>query len=434
MADEDYSDVVLPPSLLDTDLYKFSMQQAVLHHFPNVEGTYRFTHRDKDVYFTRECFVRFQRSASQFDKIKLTPEEREWLAKACPYLKPSYLNFLSAYRFKPAQLRLSFEPIPEDVDKDAHGDVKARGNIHIHAVGPWQETILWEVPLMACLSEIYFTTADKDWNYDGQEEQAYEKAKTLLAAGCSFSEFGTRRRRSYRTQDLIMKAILRAQKDSPDAPAKVSGTSNVHFAMKYNVPPMGTIAHEWFMGVGALQGYEHANSTALKLWEEVYNNVLLIALTDTFSTEAFYTDFVRDPHFAQHWTGLRQDSGDPFAYAPRAKAVYERLGVDYRTKTIIFSDALTVDKALALKKQCDELGFKCSFGIGTSLSNDFKKASDGAEKSRALNMVIKLSSVDGKPTVKISDDITKNTGEPETVRRVKGIFRIPITDKDEVIL
>ncbi len=183
---------------------------------------------------------------TEFDKIKLTPDEREWLAKACPYLKPSYLDFLSAYRFKPAQLRLSFEPIPEDVDKDAHGDVKARGNIHIHAVGPWQETILWEVPLMACLSEIYFTTADKDWNYDGQEgaytlqskqratvtllpavEQAYEKAKTLLAAGCSFSEFGTRRRRSYRTQDLIMKAILRAQKDSPDAPAKVSGTSNV---------------------------------------------------------------------------------------------------------------------------------------------------------------------------------------------------------------
>ncbi|KAL1949796.1 hypothetical protein VTO73DRAFT_8677 [Trametes versicolor] len=434
MAGTDYSDVVLPASLLDTDLYKFSMQQAVLYHFPDVEGTYRFTHRDKDVYFTRECFDRFQRSTSQFDKIKLTPDEREWLAKACPYLKPPYLDFLSAYRYNPAQLHLSFEPIPEDVDRDARGDVKARGDIHVHVVGPWRETILWEVPLMACLSEIYFTTADKDWNYDGQEEQAYEKAKTLLAAGCSFSEFGTRRRRSYHTQDLIMEAILRAQKDSPDAPAKVSGTSNVHLAMKYNVTPVGTIAHEWFMGVGALKGYERANSTALKLWEEVYHNVLLIALTDTFSTEAFYADFAQDSHFAQHWTGLRQDSGDPFAYAPRAKEVYERLGVDYRTKMIIFSDALTVEKALALKKQCDELEFKCSFGIGTSLSNDFKKASNGAEKSRALNMVIKLSSVDGKPTVKISDDITKNTGEPETVRQVKGIFGIPVTDKDEVIL
>ncbi|KAI0636175.1 nicotinate phosphoribosyltransferase [Trametes polyzona] len=431
---QNIDDAVLPASMLDTDLYKFTMQQAVLQHFPGVQGTYRFTHRDKDVFFTRACFNRFQRSASQFDKIALKPEEREWLAKACPYLKPSYLDFLSAYRFNPTQLRLRFEPIPEDAEKDAQGDGSARGHIRIDAVGPWQETILWEVPLMACLSEIYFTTVDTDWNYDGQEEQAYEKAKTLLNAGCTFSEFGTRRRRSYYTQDLIMKAILRAQSDCPNAPAKVAGTSNMHFAMKYNVTPMGTIAHEWFMGVGALKGYEHANATALKLWEEVYHNVLLIALTDTFSTEAFYKDFVQDPHFAQHWIGLRQDSGDPYVYAPRAKEIYEQLGVDYTKKTIIFSDALNVEKALKLKKQCDELGLKCSFGIGTSLSNDFTKISSGGkEKSRALNMVIKLSSVDGKPTVKISDEITKNTGDPETVRRVKEIFGIPVTDKDEVV-
>lgn len=204
---------------------------------------------------------------TEFDKIKLTPDEREWLAKACPYLKPSYLDFLSAYRFNPAQLHLSFVPIPEDAEKDARGDVKARGDIHIHAVGPWRETILWEVPLMACLSEIYFTTADKDWNYDGQEgaygscfknsmrvtqldvvEQAYEKAKTLLAAGCSFSEFGTRRRRSYHTQDLVMEAILRAQKDSPDAPAKVSGTSNVSHSSLTVLPDCHSTKAVWPIG------------------------------------------------------------------------------------------------------------------------------------------------------------------------------------------
>ena len=180
-----------------------------------------------------------------------------------------------------------------------------------------------------------------------------------------------------------------------------------------------------------MRGYEHANATALELWEKTYPNALHIALTDTFSTEAFLKvrttisllqhlahcscrspshaqDFIANPHFAQRWTGLRQDSGDPFAFAPRAKQVYEQLGVDYTKKTIIFSDALNVEKALKLKKQCDELGFKCAFGIGTSLSNDFKKTSSGGkEKSRALNMVIKLSSVDGKPTVKISDEITK---------------------------
>ncbi|KAI0714393.1 nicotinate phosphoribosyltransferase [Cerioporus squamosus] len=429
----DARNLILPASLLDTDLYKFTMQQAVLQHFPGVEGTYRFTHRDKDVYFTRECFDHFKRSVVQFDQVALTKEERGWLEQQCPYFTPQYLDYLQRYRFKPEQLRLEFEPIPEDVEKNARGDLSARGHIHIDAAGPWHETILWEVPLMACLSEIYFTTTDTDWDYEGQEEAAYEKAETLLKAGCVFSEFGTRRRRSYRTQRLVMDAILKAAKDHPGS-GGVNGTSNMHFAMVFGVAPVGTIAHEWFMGVGALRGYEHANATALELWEKTYPNVLQIALTDTFSTEAFYKDFMANPHFAQQWTGLRQDSGDPYVFAPRAKQVYEQLGVDHTKKVIIFSDALNVEKALKLKKQCDELGFKCSFGIGTSLSNDFKKKSSGGkEKSKALNMVIKLSSVDGKPTVKISDEITKNTGDRETVLFVKKIFHIPITDQDQTV-
>ncbi|EJF55844.1 nicotinate phosphoribosyltransferase [Dichomitus squalens] len=423
---------VTPLSLLDTDLYKFTMQQAVLQHFPGVEGTYRFTHRDKDVYFTRECFDRFRRSAAQFDKLKLTKEERAWLEKACPYFETSYLDYLEAYRFNPDQLRLRFEPIPEDKERNERGDLSARGRIQIEAVGPWQETILWEVPLMACLSEIYFTTVDTDWDYEGQEDAAYQKATVLLQADCVFNEFGTRRRRSARTQELVLQGILRAERDHPGR-GKVNGTSNVFFAMKFNVNPVGTIAHEWFMGVGAQKGYEHANGTALELWEKTYPNALLIALTDTFSTEAFYKDFLANKHFAEHWTGLRQDSGDPFVYAPRAKEIYQQLGVDHTKKIIIYSDALNVDKALQLKKQCDELGFKCAFGIGTSLSNDFKKkSSGGSEKSKALNMVIKLSSVYGKPTVKISDEITKNTGDPTTVEYVKELFGIPVTKEDEV--
>ncbi|KAI0788058.1 nicotinate phosphoribosyltransferase [Fomes fomentarius] len=425
--------LILPASLLDTDLYKFSMQQAVLQHFPRIEGTYRFTHRDKDVSFTRECFDDFKRSAAQFGQLRLAPDERAWLEKTCPYLKPEYLDYLEAYRFKPEQLRISFEPIPEDEEKNARNDPSARGNIHIDALGPWEETILWEVPLMACLSEIYFTTTDRDWDYEGQFEAAYEKATTLLEAGCTFSEFGTRRRRSLRTQRLVMEAILKAATDNPGS-GTVNGTSNLFFAKEFGVAPVGTIAHEWFMGVGALTGYSHANATALELWEKTYPNVLQIALTDTFSTEAFYKDFLANPHFAQQWTGLRQDSGDPYVFAPRAKQIYERLGVDHTKKTIIFSDALDVEKSLRLKKQSDELGFKCAFGIGTSLSNDFRKTSSGGKaKSRALNMVIKLSSVDGKPTVKISDDITKNTGDYETVKRVKEIFDIPLTSEDRTV-
>lgn len=279
---------------------------------------------------------------------------------------------------------------------------------------------------MASLSEIYFRVADTDWSYAGQKERAYEKAKIYLEAGCVFSEFGTRRRRSYHIQNLVVETLIQAASDPPGK-GKLMGTSNVHLAMKHNITPIGTIAHEWFMGVAVLKGYRNANGTALDLWESVYPNVLLLALTDTFSTEVFYKDFVRDKARAQRWKGLRQDSGDPFVYAPRAKEVYDALGIDHREKIIIYSDSVDVEKALKLKKQCDEVGFQTSFGIGTSLTNDFKSVSSGGkEKSRALNMVIKLNSVGGEPCVKISDELTKNTGFPDAVKKVKEIYGINV--------
>jgi len=414
---------VLPKSILDTDLYKFTMQQAVLRHFSDVEAVYRFTHRDQNVYFTRECYEKFVEALTHFDELALTQEEREWLSKACPYFTASYLNYLQSYRFKPSQVKVTFHPkSPEIGDPTGRDEL---GKLEIEAMGPWVETILWEVPVMATLSEIYFTTADKDWSYDGQAEEAYDKAKRLLEAGCTFSEFGTRRRRSYYIQDLVVQTIIRAEKDLPGLKGKVSGTSNVHLAMKHNVAPVGTIAHEWFMAVGALRGYEHANGLALDLWESVYPDVLLLALTDTFSSEAFYKDFLMDKERAERWKGLRQDSGDPFVYAPRAKEVYESLGIDYRQKSIIFSDSLNLDKALKLAKQCREVGFVPLFGIGTWLTNDFASLSRKDEKSKALNMVIKLAGVNGKHCVKISDELMKNTGDPETVNYVKKVFDIP---------
>ncbi|KAI0951566.1 hypothetical protein AcW1_008580 [Taiwanofungus camphoratus] len=409
------SNIVLPASILDTDLYKFTMQQAVLRFFSDIQATYRFTHRDEDVFFSRECVEQFKRSVARFNAVKLTDSEHEWLKKACPFFTIDYLEFLSAYRFKVDQVHIKFTPVSED---------GRWGRLDIEAVGPWVETILWEVPLMACLSEIYFRVDDTDWIYDGQEEQAYEKAKTLLKAGCVFSEFGTRRRRSYHTQDLVMKGLLRASEELSGA-GKLSGTSNVHLAQKYNVTPVGTIAHEWYMAIGALKGYEHVNAISLNLWETVYPNALLLALTDTFSTEVFYKDFVQNPEQAKKWKGLRQDSGDPFVYAPRAKEIYQHLGIDHREKMIIFSDALDVDKAIKLKTQCDEVDFPCSFGIGTSFTNDFKSISSGStKKSKALNMVIKLAAVNDKPCVKISDELTKNTGDPEIVKLVKSIYNI----------
>ncbi|KAJ7104325.1 nicotinate phosphoribosyltransferase [Mycena belliarum] len=405
------ANVASPRSILDTDLYKITMQQAVLRVFPHTQASYKFTMRDKSAVFTPDAFRVFQQTVDRFGDVKLTESEHAWLKETCPYLTDEYLSYLRDYRFRPEQVHVAFVPTSAD-----------SGTIKIDIAGPWVETILWEVPLMACLSEVYFKLVVTNWTYDGQKDLAYEKGRTLFQGDCVVSEFGTRRRRSFEAQNVVIESLLRASKET-ESKGKLVGTSNVHFAHKYGLMPVGTIAHEWFMGVAALKGYEDANSVAMNLWEEVYPAALLVALTDTFSSEAFFKSYSNDKERASRWQGLRQDSGDPFAFGVRAKEVFDSLGIDPRTKTIIYSDSLTVEKALRLKAQANDLGLNVSFGIGTFLTNDFKKAGS-LEVSKALNMVIKLSSVDDQACVKISDDLTKNTGDPETVKMVKRIYNL----------
>ncbi|KIJ66773.1 hypothetical protein HYDPIDRAFT_26195 [Hydnomerulius pinastri MD-312] len=398
-------------SILDTDLYKFTMQQAVWKRFQGKEALYRFTHRDSDVFFPRKCVEEFKKCINNFGSLSLTEDEKTWLQGVCPYFTADYLEYLANFRFKPEQVAINFIPISQDLQF---------GNVEIEASGPWEETILWEVPMMACLSELYFCIGATDWSYEYQKEITAQKAQALLQAGCTFSEFGTRRRRSFHIQDLVVSTLVEESMKLPNQGC-FFGTSNVYLAKKYNINPVGTIAHEWFMGIAALNGYENMNLEALRLWEGTYPNHLLVALTDTFSTRVFFDDFAKDPELVRRWTGLRQDSGEPLDFAPKAKEMYEKIETGlFRTKSIIYSDSLTQKKALELKKQCDDIGFKCSFGIGTFLTNDFKTKSSGyQEKSRALNMVIKLAEVDGKKCVKISDDLTKNTGDKSTVDSLK---------------
>ncbi|KAF4596449.1 nicotinate phosphoribosyltransferase [Pleurotus pulmonarius] len=412
-----FPSLAVPQSILDTDLYKLTMQQAIFHLGFDYNATYKFTNRNLAMRFTRQCFERFRAAVSQFSDIRLTESEAQWLQEACPYFTPAYISYLSRYRFKPEQVRIAFTPTSTD---------GLQGAIDIDITGPWAETILWEVPLMACLSETYFQMVDTDWNLEGQAELAFSKAKALIEAGCVFSDFGTRRRRSFEIHDLVVQSLVQASNELQGShPGRLTGSSNLLLAQKYGIAPVGTIAHEWFMGVAALKGYADANSVALDLWEEVYPEALQIALTDTFSTQAFFKSFGANPERANKWTGLRQDSGDPFAFAPAAKEVYNQLGIDTRQKVIVYSDSLNVERCIQLQKQCTDIGFKPSFGIGTNFTNDFRAASTG-EKSKALNMVIKLSSVNDKPCVKISDDLTKNTGDPATVAYVKELFGLPM--------
>ena len=315
------------------------------------------------------------------------------------------------------EVKVSWIPVKDTGSADDVGD------LHLDVGGLWLHTILYEIPLLALASEAYFRFCDKDWTHEGQEEKAYNKGIQLLEHGCLFSEFGTRRRRDYHTHNLVMQGLTRSASDAKQHGwrGKLTGTSNVHFAMKYGVPPVGTVAHEWFMGIASITNdYEHANETALRYWVGCFGEgVLGIALTDTFGTPTFLkafkkslpteteaeintastqlpsaprpslseTDGVVDikssvnkplPHdattngkprsYAQTFTGVRQDSGNPLEFVKMMHDFYNSQGI-MGQKTIVFSDSLNIELCLEYKKAAEEAGFQPTFGIGTFLTS-----------------------------------------------------------------
>lgn len=413
----------------------------------------------------------------ELSNISLSYEEHQYLRDTCTYLNDAYLRFLSTFRLQPSkEVRLSFHPLKDTGSDDDYGD------LHMDISGRWLDTILYEVPLLALTSEAYFKCCDKDWNHDDQTEQAYQKGLKLMENGCVFSEFGTRRRRDYHTQDLVLAGLKRANEEATEQPlpGKLSGTSNVHFAMKYQIPPIGTVAHEWFMGIASITNdYENANEAALRYWVGCFGEgVLGIALTDTFGTPVFLRAFKRTmptPYddekdanatripqatgapvspadsptqenrapdyvhskgrsYARIFKGVRQDSGNPLEFVKMMRDFYENEGIQEK-KTLVFSDSLNIERCLEYRKAAEEAGFEPSFGVGTFLTSkllwlrillfrtklatdDFTHPSNG-KKSVPLNIVIKLSSANGTPAIKISDNIGKNTGNAEVVNHVK---------------
>ncbi|RDL33572.1 Nicotinate PRTase C-terminal [Venustampulla echinocandica] len=437
-------------SFLDTDLYKLTMQCAVLKYFADVNVSYAFHNRTPDKKLSRTAFRWLQAQISKLGNIALSNDEYRYLQTTCTYLNKPYLEFLKEFRLNPRdQIEATFAP-----DNDTGGDNDV-GTFCLMVKGRWVETILYEIPLLALTSEAYFRFMDKDWTYDGQEEKAYGKGMRLLEAGCVFSEFGTRRRRDYHTQALVIRGLMKANKEAEKTglPGKLSGTSNVHLAMRFGIPPVGTVAHEWFMGVAAITGdYKTATTTALNYWVDCFGEgVLGIALTDTFGTPAFLKAFgqpmtqmaASEPgaladgvgteeipsntpldvqggkpkSFADVFTGVRQDSGDPVNFVKMMREFYDEEGITEK-KTIVFSDSLNIDLCLEYKKIADAAGFNTTFGVGTFFTNDFVQQSTG-KKSIPLNIVIKLDSAAGSQAIKISDNIGKNTGDKQTVEKVK---------------
>ncbi|GAD96286.1 nicotinate phosphoribosyltransferase [Paecilomyces variotii No. 5] len=453
-------------SLLDTDLYKLTMQCAVLKYFPDTPVTYGYTNRTPHMKFTRAAYKWLQEQVNKLGNIRLTDEELQFLKDRCPYLNDAYLRYLTQFRFKPQeQINIIFTPV-EDTGKDSD-----LGDVEYEIKGLWVETILYEIPMLALTSEAYFRFCETDWDYNNQEERAYRKGCALLENACIFSEFGSRRRRDYHTQDLVMAGLCRAAEHGKQTGWKgvFSGSSNVHFAMKYGVNPVGTVAHEWYMSIAAITNdYENANELGLRYWLGCFGEgVLAIALTDTFGTPAFLDAFRKpvpdytiagvgsvttkpagasttqdtDPQslaetkppvaaplhdgqhrpsqrtYAQVYSGVRQDSGDPTYFVKMVRDFYDKEGIK-EPKTVVFSDSLNIEHCLEYKVIAEEAGFKPVFGVGTFLTNDFTRKSDG-KKSQPLNIVIKIATAGGRPAVKLSDNMGKNTGDKAVVQEVK---------------
>lgn len=383
-------------SLLDNDFYKITMQNAVIKRFPYAHARYAFINRGEHA-FPEGFGEALRGEVDRMVALCLTEEEKRYLETTCPYLDPTYLDFLAGFRYDPREVTIE----------------QQGGELSVVIEGPWYRTILWEVPLMALISELWYRLRGVAVSEEDEaliEQRTREKIELYRQHGLKIAEFGTRRRFSFAVHDRVVEALRHYGGEA------FSGTSNVLLAMRHGVKPIGTHAHEWFMFHGARFGFKMANSLALEHWVDVYRGDLGIALTDTFTTRAFFESF--DKKFAKLFDGVRHDSGDPIEFADATIAHYRRLGIDPLSKTIIFSDALTPEKVERIRAFCQgRIGM--AFGIGTNFTNDIGVA--------PMNMVIKMVEArpEGQgwlPVVKLSDVPTKNTGDPEMIALAKKVL------------
>ena len=383
-------------SILDNDFYKFTMQQCVVKLFPRAQARYQFINRGKHP-FPEGFAAALQASVDAMAGLKLTKEEKQYLAATCPYLDPVYLDFLQGYCYDPAEVKIT----------------QKGNNVSVQVEGLWYRTILWEVPLLCLISENYYRLRGDKRASDAEVKRiTQEKMQRYNELGVTIAEFGTRRRHSFEVHRLVVEAL------KENAGKGFVGSSNVYLAMLYDTKPIGTHAHEWFMFHAAKYGFKMANAMALEHWVDVFRGDLGIALSDTYTTSEFFEHF--DKKFAKLFDGVRHDSGDPLEFADKTIRHYQQFGIDPLSKTIIFSDALNYDKVARIVAHCKgRIGY--SFGIGTNFTNDV-----GLEP---MNIVMKMTEAfpegqEWTPVVKLSDEKGKYTGAPEMIALAKRILNI----------
>lgn len=384
-------------TLLDTDAYKLHMQQAVFHQYHDVQVAAEFRCRGDDLLGIYADAIREQVDAMQH--LRLQDDEFQWLS-SLPFFKDDYLQWLRHFRYDPKQVKISND----------------NGKLHIRLEGPWREVIMWEVPLLAVISELVHRFRSPEASVElaltTLEQKLVDFAQLTDSLDMSrfrLMDFGTRRRFSREVQQAI---VERLQQE----PWFV-GTSNYDLARRLNLTPMGTQAHEWFQAHQQISP-ELATSqrAALAAWLDEYPNQLGIALTDCITMDAFLRDF--GPEFATAYQGLRHDSGDPLEWGEKAIAHYQKLGIDPMSKVLVFSDNLDLSKAVGLYRHFSSR-VNLAFGIGTRLTCDIPQV-------KPLNIVIKLVECNGKPVAKLSDSPGKTICHDKAfVRALRKAFDLP---------
>ena len=385
-------------SLLDTDLYKFTMMQVVLHHFPGAQVEYRFKCRNKNADLTP--FVSAIRAEiKNLCSLRFTKEELDYL-RSWRFLKSDFIDLLGLFHLDERFIEVSESPLQP-------------GGIDITIRGPWLHTIMFEVPVLAIVSEIYYRATQQQPDYAEGEARLAEKIAQIKTASDSdfrIADYGTRRRFSRDWQERVIVRLKEL------VAGYFVGTSNVWLAMKHGLTPLGTMAHEYLQACQAVgPRLRDSQIYAFNTWAREYRGDLGIALSDVCGMDAFLRDF--DLFFCKLFDGVRHDSGDPFEWGEKLIRHYEKMRVDPRSKTMVFSDSLNIPLAIRLyqhfKGRC-----QTAFGIGTNLTNDL-----GYE---SLQIVIKMTRCNGQPVAKISDSPEKTIDyDPSYVAYLREVFQVP---------
>ncbi len=388
----------------DNDLYTFTCQYYVLKTYPRAEVEYSFIDRNNTVY--PKGFAKLlQEQVDYMKNVVITDEEIAYMTDRCVYLPLWYFTFLKGYRFNPAEVAISQDE---------------EGHLSITVHGKWFSTIMWEMPLLSCISELMHILRGDIDRYDAalEESRARKKAEQIFGGGLALGDMGTRRRLSFDHQEMVVR-IMKEVWDSQSWPGLFIGTSNVWLAMKYDCSPLGTMSHQLISFEENVSGVFECNYAVMKKFSDVFDGDNGIYLYDCFGDKVFFSNLSK--RMAMMYKGLRVDSGNEEEQIEKIIAKYRELGINPATKQVVFSNGLNIERALQIHKYCAGRVLD-SYGVGTFLTCDVTGCSP-------MNIVVKLTK--GRITekrewhdcVKLSCDLTKTLGNPAKCEYLKSLLR-----------